>query len=188
MNLYRHRKRNRLDGYNYSQHGWYFVTVCTKDRVCLFGDIKNDEMILNEWGNIVKQQLLWLKQQYDYMQLDEFIIMPNHMHGILVINNNDDDNASRHHRRDRSRPVPTTCVDDKMIVQKIKSLSELMGAFKTTSSKIIHQNGLENFVWQRSFYDHIIRNEISLNRIRKYIRNNSMKWGLEKDRNHINNY
>ncbi|MEK7166984.1 MAG: transposase [Patescibacteria group bacterium] len=167
MNLNKlNRKKNRFENYNYSQSGWYFVTICVKNKEKFFGEIKNNEMILNECGKIIKNQWLWLKKQFCYIQLDEYVIMPNHIHGILVITN---DNGM-----DKSRPVPT---------KKIKSLSELIGAFKTTSSKLIHKNELENFQWQRSFYDHIIRNEKSLNNIREYIDNNPLKWTM--DRNNI---
>ncbi|MFC1612958.1 transposase, partial [Patescibacteria group bacterium] len=164
------RKRNRLQNYDYSQDGWCFVTICSQNREEFFGKIENDQMILNEYGKIVKNQWLWLGNQYNYVKLDEYIVMPNHFHGILVI-----------YRRDRSRPVPTSESG------KIKSLSELIGAFKTTSSKIIHKNGFGNFAWQRSFYDHIIRDEKSLNNIREYIKNNPMKWAIGKDRNHLQN-
>ena len=114
-------------------------------------------MMLNAYGQIVGQQWTWLQKQYKYVELDEYVIMPNHMHGIVVI--------------DCSVQINK---------QKIKSLSELIGAFKTTSSKLIHQVGLNKFEWQKSFYDHIIRNEISLFNIRKYIKNNPIKW--ESDR------
>jgi putative transposase len=151
------RKRNRLKDFDYSQGDGYFVTICTKDKVNYFGEIQNGEMILNEYGKIVKQQWLWLQKQYNYVSLDEFVIMPNHLHGLLIINN-DVGNG-----RDRSLP-------------EIKSLSSLIGAFKTTSSKMIHQNGNINFSWQKSFYDHIIRNEKSLENIRVYIHYNPLKW------------
>lgn len=166
-----HRKSNRLKNFDYSQNGYYFVTICINDREEFFGKIKNGEMILNDYGKIVENQWLWLSNQYEYIMLDKFVVMPNHMHGILVIDRG----------RDRSRPVPTVG----MVI--IKPLSQLIGAFKTTSSKIIHQNGLENFAWQRSFYDHVIRNEKSLFHIREYIRNNPIKWDIEKDRNHMVN-
>ncbi len=163
----KNRKLNRLKDYDYSQEGYYFVSICTKEKEAYFGRMENEKMILNEYGEIVKRQWLWLENQYGYVCLDEFIVMPNHFHGILVIDNNFDNKC-----RDRSRPVPTV---------KIKSLSELIGVFKTTSSKSIHQNGLVQFKWQRSFYDHIIRNDKSLNNIRKYIIDNPLKWDLDEN-------
>jgi putative transposase len=84
--LRRERKLQRLQGYDYSRDNHYFVTICTHNREHFFGEIKNGEMILNESGNIVENQWLWLQDKYDYVFLDEFVVMPNHFHGILIIN------------------------------------------------------------------------------------------------------
>ena len=138
--------------------------------VCCLGDIVNYEMKLNRIGKIVKNQLLWLEKQYPYVLLDEWIIMPNHVHAIIMIND-----FCVGTGRDLSLQNKT----------KIKPLSEIIGAFKTTSSKLIHQNSFPDFKWQRSFYDHIIRNERSLNNIRDYILGNIEKWG--EDRNNPRN-
>ena len=155
------RSQNRLEGYDYTQSNYYYVTVCTDNRQEWFGKIENNEMILNYHGEIVKEQWQWLAKQYSYVELDGYIVMPNHVHGILII--------IRADNTDRSRPVPT------------KSLSSLIGAFKTTSSKLIHQNGLSDFVWQRSFYDHVIRNDRSLDKIREYIVNNPINWTEDEE-------
>lgn len=167
------RKLNRLPNYDYSQVGWYFITICTKYMTECFGEIRNDEMVLNECGRIVTQQWLWLEKQYKHVQLDTFIVMPNHFHGVLAIVDTDVCCG-----RNRSRPVPTP---------KIQSLSKLMGAFKTTSSKMIHINGETNFAWHRSFHDHIVHNEKELNNIRSYIHNNPMKWATDRN-NHLHFY
>ncbi len=155
------KTRNRLEGYDYSQSNYYFVTICTANRKEYFGKIDDNQMILNYHGQIVEQQWQWLAKQYSYVKLDEYVVMSNHVHGILIIDDSD-----------RSRPVPTN---------HIKSLSSLIGAFKTTSSKLIHQNGLSDFSWQRSFYDHIIRNDESLNKIREYIINNPINWANDEE-------
>lgn len=133
------------------------MTVCTHNKRCWFGEIIDGEMCLNDFGKIVLRQWEWLQNQYPYVELDEFVIMPNHFHGVLVIVGNG---------RDRS-------------LQKIKSLSELMGAFKTTSSKLIHGLGLLDFRWQKSFYDHVIRSERTLENIRAYIQNNPLRWNRD---------
>ncbi|MFH2049019.1 MAG: transposase [bacterium] len=161
------RKSLRLKDYDYSQTGFYFVTIVIQDRECFFGEIKDGEMILNDAGKISYARWLWLKEQYHYVDLDEFVIMPNHIHGIIIINDVTNTNHS-----DRSRPV---------ITKKIKPLPELIGAFKTTSSKMIHKQGLVNFKWQRSFYDHEIKNETDLNNIREYIVNNPLRWELDEE-------
>ncbi|MED7789580.1 transposase [Francisella sp. 19X1-34] len=172
------RKNHRLENFDYSQDGYYYVTICTKERVNYFGEISSDgHMILNDCGKIVYDQWMWLSYQYEYVFLDEFVVMPNHFHGILIINN---PNVCVEAGRDQ--PNKRTCHD--MSLQKnrkIKSLSQLIGAFKTTSSKQIRNNlGLSSFQWQRSFYDHIIRDEQSLLKIREYINNNPAKWHLDK--------
>ena len=155
------KTRNRLEGYDYSQSNYYFVTICTDNRKEYFGKIVDNQMVLNYQGQIVEQQWQWLAKQYSYVKLDEYVVMSNHVHGILIIGESD-----------RSRPVPT---------HYNKSLSSLIGAFKTTSSKLIHQNGLSDFSWQRSFNDHIIRNDESLNKIREYIVNNPINWANDEE-------
>ena len=121
-------------------------------------------MILNEYGKIADQQWYWLATQYPYVVLHEFIVMPNHIHGIIEINRN----ASVGTGRDLSLPP------------KIKSLSDLIGAYKTTVSKQIHLLGYAEFAWQRSFHDHIIRDEESYERISNYIINNPNSWYQDK--------
>ena len=199
INKMKQRKSNRLKGYDYSKDNLYFVTSCVHDMICCFGNIvvgtgrdlsDNDDdertghdlslqeayMNLNEYGKIADQQWYWLAGQYPYIVLHEFIVMPNHMHGIIEINavgtgrdlsrNNDDHKKTGH---DLSLPEP-----------KIKSLSELMGAYKMTTSKKIHLAGYDEFAWQRSFHDHIIRDEKSYERISNYIINNPNSWDQDK--------
>ncbi|MFC1721765.1 transposase [Patescibacteria group bacterium] len=166
-----------MPGYDYSLPGWYYVTICTKNRIECLGDVKNAIMILNRHGQIAEQQWLWLGQQYDYVNVDVFVVMSNHLHGVLNI-----------------RDVPVWTGRDLSIRArdrdddgaKIKSLSELIGAFKTTSSKIIHQNGFIDFAWQRSFYDRIIADDNEYYRICQYIRDNPAKWW--RDRNNTRKF
>ncbi len=176
----RQRKLNRMPEFDYSSEGLYFITVCTKDRREYFGMVKNGKMVLNVYGRIVKQQWLWLAKQYSYVKLDEFIVMPNHIHGILVI-----EEVGTGHDVGTGRDLSLHRDLSLQYHQyKIKSLSELIGAFKTTSSKLIHRMGLAEFQWQRSFYDRIIRNQKELNNIRAYIHYNPIKW--QRDRNNLN--
>jgi len=158
----KNRKKNRLLGYDYRQYGYYFVTICSNNRIKWFGNIENNHMVLNLSGQIVRQQLQWLEKRYSYIKLDEYIIMPNHIHGIIIIKNYVGNG------RDRS-------------LQQIKSLSSIIGAFKTTSSKLIHRNKLLEFKWQKSFHDHIIRNDKSLHQIREYIINNPLNWNNDEN-------
>jgi len=159
-----HRRSIRLHGYDYTQPGAYFITLCTHDRECLFGDVFNENVLLNELGQIVKRTWQWLGKQYGHIQLDAFIVMPNHLHGIIKINC----------CRGGLRSAPT---------ERRKPLGQLIGAFKTVSTKQInqirHTPGIP--VWQRNYYEHIIRNENEMNRIREYVIHNSSTW--ETDRN-----
>src|SRR3954452_3406667 len=125
-------------------------------------------MMLNKYGKIAQQQWIWLAQQYPYVILHSFVVMPNHIHGIIEI----DDaivGVAVGTGRDLSLRGERSGI-------KIKSLSELMGAYKTTTSKQIHLAGLRDFKWQRSFHDHIIRNEQSYLHISDYIQNNPLYW------------
>ncbi len=199
------RKPNRLPGYDYSRDNMYFVTTCVNHRICCLGDIKNGIMILNDYGKIVQEKWHWLGEQYPYILLHEFQVMPNHLHGIVEINRenilaNQDvlivpprelTGHSVGTGRDLSllndlsirnnlpiRGSEPTNIDNQPI--KIKSLSELVGALKTTSSKKIHLNGYHEFAWQRSFHDYIIRDEQSYLKIAAYIINNPLKWEQDK--------
>jgi len=153
------RKRNRLRDYDYSRDNLYFVTNCVQNKVCCLGHVQGGEMVLNEYGRIADQQWHWLADQYPYVELHAFVVMPNHVHGIIEIN------------RNKINHDPTV---------KIKSLSQLMGAYQTTASKHIHLAGLLDFKWQRSFHDRIIRNDEAYQRISRYIENNPRKWGEDK--------
>ena len=159
------RKRNRLKEFDYSQTGYYFITICTHNMINFFGNVIDGNMKLNLYGDIVRNKLTLLQNSYPYVELDELVIMPNHIHAILII-----DNFVKNVRTGRDLSLPI----------KTKSLSELVGVFKTISSKEIHNSGLSEFKWQRSFYDRVIRNEKELFQIRKYIMQNPLKWEIEK--------
>lgn len=186
----KNRKRNRLKGYDYSKDNLYFVTICVKDRICCLGAVgtgrsigtgrsvgtrrsigtgrdlsvrnnpnenqSNDaiSMQLNAYGLIIQERINWLEEQYKYVEIHNFVVMPNHIHIIIEIDS-------------------IKVKDDDV---KIKSLSSLVGALKTTSSKLIHESGFLDFAWQRSFHDHIIKTERAYNNIFNYIDLNPKKW------------
>ena len=158
----KYRKRNRLTRYDYSQNGYYFVTVCTKDKREWFGRVEDDMMVLNEYGRIVSECWRDIPNHYGNVKLDESVIMPNHVHGIIIIENNVGNGF---------KPFPT----------KIHGLSEIMRGFKTFSSRKINNKITNNrhFHWQKSFYDHVIRSENELKLIREYILNNPKKWDMD---------
>lgn len=162
-----HRRSIRLKGYDYSLAGAYFVTVVAWQRQMLFGEIVDGEMQLNELGRIVSEKWQWLETQYEYVELGEWIVMPNHLHGILVIHDIG---------RGGSRSAPTPI--------KRKPLGGLIGAFKTVSTKQINLlcNTEGQMVWQRNYYEHIMRNEQEMDRIARYIEANPSMW-TEDDEN-----
>jgi len=166
-----HRCSIRLKGYDYSHEGAYFVTICAWNRECIFGDVVDGEMQLNGYGEVAGESWIWLSRQYGYVDIDKWVVMPNHMHGIVIINNSS---------RGGSRTAPTETI-------KRKSLGRLIGAFKTVSSKQINQIRKNPGVplWQRNYYEHIIRNDDELNRIREYIVNNPAQWA-EDEENPVN--
>jgi putative transposase len=154
------RKSPRLQGYDYAGEGAYFVTICTQNRVHLFGDVVDDEMVLNTLGCIVETCWDDLPNHYNNIQLDAFVVMPNHIHGIIFISDGDVGAGFK--------PAPT----------KRHGLTEIVRGLKTFSARKINQlrdtPGIS--VWQRSFHDHIIRDPHGLDKIRAYIATNPARW------------
>lgn len=153
----------RLKGYDYSQAGMYFVTICAKNREYLFGEIKNEEMILNDLGRIVEKEWMKTPDIRKNVGLDEFIVMPNHIHGIIVINYKIvgiDCNQSLHKFGPQSN-----------------NLFAIIRGFKGAATKQINSfKTVGTSVWQSRFYDRVIREEKELIRIRQYISNNPGNW------------
>ena len=182
--MLRERKPNRLKDFDYSSGNLYFVTSCVKDRTCCLGYIEKGKLQLNIYGEIANAQWFWLAKQYTYVDLHAIIVMPNHIHGIIEIHKDVNHYWSFDVRTGRDLSLhQTTLHQPKMDKSdcsctgiKIKSLSELIGAYKTTSSKQIHLAGMNNFAWQRSFYDHIIKGKIAYLNISNYLNNNPLNW------------
>jgi len=191
MIVIRRRKPNRLKNFDYSSSGWYFVTICTQNRECIFGNIINNNMILNKYGEIVNRYWLKLPKHFNNVELDEFIVMPNHVHGIIIIRNSNQYVGNDH----RVVPINNNQVGhDGPTLQNTRQqqlLFRIVQWLKTITTNIyikgVKNNQFPRFdkrIWQKSFYDHIIRNEYSLNRIRRYVKDNPRNW--EDDRNNIN--
>ena len=167
-----HRRSIRLKFYDYTQAGAYFVTICTHGRECLFGFIENGKMVLNEYGRIVDFTWNDLVNHNSNIGLGEYAIMPNHFHGIIVIN--PVGAGSKPALVDGAgldkaglEPAPTN-----------HGLFEIVRQFKTFSARRInelrHSPGVP--VWQRNYYEHVIRNEADYNRIAEYVAINPLKW------------
>ncbi len=157
-----HKRRSiRLQGYDYSAAGAYFVTLCTQNGECLFGDIIADEMMLNVAGRIVVDEWLKTAEIYNTIELDEWVVMPNHFHGIVVFT-------------DTVRAIRESPLQQRRNMR----LPKLIGRFKMLTAKQInamrHTSGTK--LWQRNYWEHIIRNESEFNRIQEYIHNNPAQW------------
>ncbi len=153
------RRRLRLTGYDYSQPGMYFITICVKEKACLLGEISGSEMQRNQLGGIVKTCWLEIPAYYSIVILDAFVVMPNHIHGIIYVGAGSP--------RPSYRPT----------------LGNIVGYFKYQSTKGVNelrQTPGTSF-WQRNFFDHVIRDDNSLNRIREYIITNPQRWELDRN-------
>ncbi len=200
-----HRRSIRLDGYDYSQPCIYFITLCTYNRECLFGEILNGEMRLNEFGKMTQQCWLEIPNHFPQTQLDEYIIMPDHIHGIIVLNDfvgvqnvgakivgakivgTKNVGAKNFSPLPMPTPEPTPLPmpTPEQNITPFRSPSKTIGSiirgFKIGVTKWFRQNTDIYVVWQRNFYEHIIRNEVELNRIRQYIIDNPKKWKTDEN-------
>lgn len=175
------RRSIRLPGYDYAQAGAYFITICTQHRACLFGGVVDGKMRLNPFGRIVEWTWRDLPNHVANIQLDALVVMPNHVHGIIVITPDNvgvglglglDVGAG-------SEPAPTAKPPQQ--TPKRHALPEIIRQLKTFSARRINQQrGTPGVpVWQRNYYEHIIRNDDSLNRIREYITENPARWAVD---------
>jgi len=141
------RKSPRIPNYDYSLPNYYFVTICTHNKKCYFGT----SSFLNEFGKIAEECILNISKRYPGVLVDKYVIMPNHIHVILIFDE----------RKDHSNSA---------------NLSHVIGQYKMSVTKLIHNLNPEITVWQRSFHDHVIRNSHSYEKIWKYIDDNPRKW------------
>ena len=157
----RQRRSIRLASYDYGHPGSYFVTVCTNQRLFLFGEVVGSEMHLSPYGGIVTNCWHDLVDHYAHVGLDTFVVMPNHVHGIIVLTDVD-----RRTARSRSYGLP-----------------EIVRAFKTFCSRRINEARATpgESVWQRSYYERVIRDEAELDRTRRYIVGNPANWSRDAE-------
>jgi putative transposase len=177
-----HRRSIRLKDYDYSQSGGYFITLCTHNREDFFGEVLNENMNLNRCGEMVHESWDLIPNQFSNIELDEFIVMPNHVHGIIFIY--DDDNRDSDDQKGLINQTPTTGTDliPQILMKNPKTtLGKIVRAFKAKTAKIIHDSGNLDFQWQRNYYEHIIRGEKDLNAIRAYISNNPLQWSVDEE-------
>lgn len=200
-----HRRRSiRLKNYDYSRSGAYFVTVCAFNKECLFGNIMDGKMRLNEYGLIIAREWTRTPEIRKEIELDEFCVIPNHIHGIVTIqaavvhavgaNGGSPETVTNGGSPETvtNGSSPETGWDDKTTAgrsaesplrMKTKSISSFIAGFKSVVTKSINEisNTPGSSVWQRNYYEHIIRNDNELNRIREYIANNPAKWAEDEE-------
>ena len=202
-----HRRSIRLKGYDYSQAGLYFVTICTQNREHFFGKIENGKMILNDAGKMVEDEWLVLPERFTNIKLHEYIVMPNHFHAILeIVNKNENNNikntvgaTQKVGRNDKGQPQgismgqpqgismgqPQGIAPTKIPIKK--TLGDIVGAFQSIVT-VKYIRGVKNNNWevfdrrlfQRNYWENIIRNEKAYNNISQYIINNPRNWDNDK--------
>jgi len=163
-----YRHSIRLQNYDYTQEGAYFVTICAYQRECLLGQIVDGEMVLSEYGRIAQEEWLQSAAIRRELELDAFVVMPNHIHGVVAIIS-----AVPHVGAHGVRPLQ----------RKPRSLGAFIAGFKSTTTRRINEpRGTPNaLVWQRNYYDHIIRSERALEYVRDYIATNPLRWHLDRE-------
>ena len=169
------RKSPRLQGYDYSQDGAYFVTICTKNMHCLFGKVINDRMSLNQYGKIAHLCWLNIPGHFQHIKLDHFIVMPNHIHGIIIL-----DKGDVRTRHASSVQSSTSKISSNPKGVESGSLGAIIGSYKSAVTKQIHALAPNLSVWHGRYHDHIIRSESSLNYIRRYIIYNPELWNKDR--------
>jgi len=176
----------RLQSQDYSSNGSYFITICTEDRIHYFGDIENGEMLLNENGLLAEQCWLQIPTRFPFIELGNFVVMPNHVHGILIIDNNDTTIVETRliaSLRGIASPPPANqsrggFAGDKNPMLN-DNISRVVRWFKGRCSFDIRKT-CADFEWQTRFHDHIIRDAESFETIQDYIANNPQNWKQDK--------
>ncbi len=167
-----HRRSLRIPGYDYSQPGYYFVTLCTQDRDLLFGMMQDQWMIPNDLGKLVEACWQEIPHHFPEIALDAFILMPNHLHGILVITG-----------RGTACRAPTSKVHQPAFGKPTAgSLATIIRSFKSAVTRGWHMNlcRVDRPIWQRNYFEYVIRNDRKLAQIREYIASNPAKWLKDK--------
>ncbi len=200
----------RLSNRDYAANGWYFVTICSQNRAYFFGDVIAGQMQLSAVGKIAQQFWAEIPNHFTHTYIDAYVIMPNHIHGIVVIDrpptssiiastttnvetrnfaslhHHEQNIVSHHHERnsgyEQQLDTQTTDRTNKFAPLKPGSLQAIIHAYKSAVTRWCRKNGFDNFGWQPRFYDHIIRADGSLERIAQYIINNPAKWAEDREK------
>ena len=164
----------RLQNWDYSWNASYFITICTKNREHFFGEINNGEMVLSDIGKFADHFWSKIPDHFPYIILDAFVVMPDHIHGIIIIDNPNNWNV-KIQNTNQNTEVKQTKGEERFQNQGKNTISSIIGSYKSVVSK--NSRKIEtDFGWQPRFYDHIIRDEKSFKRIQNYINNNPKNW------------
>jgi REP element-mobilizing transposase RayT len=182
--IYRQRKSPRLQGYDYSTQGLYFVTICTHERVHLFGNIRDGETVLSEAGQVAEVELEQVATYWSGMvELDCFVVMPNHVHMIVVITGQEMDVQEQQQTEERQTDgqrseAQQTDAPQTDAQKRVPTLGRIVNGYKGGTTRLMRQrlNEPEMVVWQGRYHDHIIRHDHDLNRIREYVAHNPARW------------
>ena len=202
MNIYNpqmHNRRSiRFKGYDYTQAGLYFITICCQNRACLFGEIENGKMMLNDAGAIANDCWLNIPNHFPNAILHEYVIMPNHVHGIIeLVGANNHSPVSKLHSPKTELHSPKNKKNNNSVIgdNRAKNVSPLRSPSKTVGSvvrgfkigvtKWMRQNTDTFYIWQRNYWEHIIRDDKSHENISQYIINNPTKWNNDKLNPHL---
>ena len=178
MTLFNNKYRvesTRLKRWDYSSPGAYFITIVTKNRACYFGNVEDGDMYLNELGEIAKQCFKKIPKHFPFISLDAFVIMPNHVHGIIIIDDVEAQNLASLVKAQNLAPLPSP---KNQFGPQSKNLASIIRGYKIGVTNYANKNNIP-FQWQSLYYDHIIRNKKSLNNIRQYIVQNPVNWPIE---------
>lgn len=177
----RRRRSTRLPNYDYTQPGGYFVTICTKNRLSILGHINQGEMILSSTGSIIHECWNRLQKHFTLIELDSFIVMPNHIHGILIIKGRGEASGYTETTTNVTQAPDASPLHRPRGTVK-RSLGAIIQNFKSVSTRKVNQlRGTPGeIIWQRSYFDHVIRTERTLLAIRQYIQNNPARWEFDR--------
>jgi REP-associated tyrosine transposase len=164
----------RLRGWNYGSRGWYFVTICARSRARIFGEVVANEMHLSPVGLIADSELRAIHTHYAHVQVDEHVVMPNHVHAIIMI----DGDHCFSPRQKISEPGQNAT---NLATPQAGSLSAIVRSFKAGVTRRCHELGMERVIWQSRFHDHLLRGDKVISAVREYIRNNPANWETDNE-------
>jgi len=175
------RRTIRVLDYDYTQAGAYFITICTRNRECLLGEVVNGMVQLNAIGRLVEAVWLQTATVRPDIKLDAYVVMPNHFHAIFFIDESPGVTGATHRVAPTKNHSATREKTQRAAGPRSRSVGAIIGQFKSLVTKRLNLTPQHGSVWQRNYYEHVIRDEESLNRIREYIATNAQRWDSDRE-------